>query len=248
MGDWANQVCGYCGEEIRWVSPPSATGYWVHGQEDGYIYCLGRNTRAIPKGQVIPQPLPFVPNDGIDYPQQPVEPGPILEKIIENQKATQNLVDSGLLWLINAAILHPRGYALTATVGIDGKVKDLYVQGDGSEPWCFGTLGGEGEGFSGKFKLYESDSAYRHFAQAEQDREREWSAKLNPSTKVYPASVLASGMSIADIEEIEEAFNGPEDLCMRFYAPSGMADYKFCYQPKGHSGGCIFQFRKSELH
>jgi hypothetical protein len=41
------------------------------------------------------------------------------------------LVDSGLLWLINRSVFHPRGYALA--VSEDGW--DLL--GDGTDPWHF---------------------------------------------------------------------------------------------------------------
>lgn len=38
----------------------------------------------------------------------------------------------GLLWLINSSTFHPRGYALA--LGSDGQ---LYLMGDGREPWRF---------------------------------------------------------------------------------------------------------------
>jgi len=43
----------------------------------------------------------------------------------------------GLLWMVNAAILHPRGYALTAHIDDAGEPIGLSVLGDGVEPWCF---------------------------------------------------------------------------------------------------------------
>lgn len=46
------------------------------------------------------------------------------------------LSDSGLLWLINAAVFHPRGFAL-ALVKRDGEVVGWKLLGDGSEPWRF---------------------------------------------------------------------------------------------------------------
>ena len=50
------------------------------------------------------------------------------------------LRDSGLLWLINRVVFHPRGYALGLVP--DGQSNgDNYLgwrlQGDGSEPWRF---------------------------------------------------------------------------------------------------------------
>lgn len=44
------------------------------------------------------------------------------------------LRDSGLLWLINRCVLHPRGYALTL-VFRDGEAVGWYLQGDGREVW-----------------------------------------------------------------------------------------------------------------
>jgi len=43
------------------------------------------------------------------------------------------LRDSGLLWLINTSVFHPRGYAL----GMSNEGWVLF--GDGSEPWQFGA-------------------------------------------------------------------------------------------------------------
>lgn len=44
------------------------------------------------------------------------------------------LRDSGLLWLINRAVFHPRGFALTM-VKRDGMDVGWYLQGDGREVW-----------------------------------------------------------------------------------------------------------------
>jgi hypothetical protein len=46
------------------------------------------------------------------------------------------LRDSGLLWLINATVFHPRGYALALTVH-DGEAVGWNLLGDGSEPWRY---------------------------------------------------------------------------------------------------------------
>lgn len=43
-----------------------------------------------------------------------------------------DLRESGLLWLVNRAVFHPRGFALA--VETDGS---LSLLGDGSEPWKF---------------------------------------------------------------------------------------------------------------
>lgn len=50
----------------------------------------------------------------------------------------KDLRTTGLLWLINAALLHPRGYALAMTFDADGKAVGWQLLGDGSEPWKFG--------------------------------------------------------------------------------------------------------------
>lgn len=43
-----------------------------------------------------------------------------------------DLQDDGILWMVNSAIFHPRGLALSRTG--EGK---LYLQGDGDEVWIF---------------------------------------------------------------------------------------------------------------
>ncbi len=55
-----------------------------------------------------------------------------------------DLVDDGLLWLINRTTFHPRGYALAATV-VNGKVTGFQLLGDGSEPWSFAEGADEGK-------------------------------------------------------------------------------------------------------
>lgn len=49
----------------------------------------------------------------------------------------EELLSTGLLWLINATCLHPRGYALALNIGPDGKVTGWQMLGDSSEPWRF---------------------------------------------------------------------------------------------------------------
>lgn len=46
--------------------------------------------------------------------------------------------DHGLLWLLNAAVLHPRGYALALHFDDTAAVVGWSIMGDGSEPWTFG--------------------------------------------------------------------------------------------------------------
>lgn len=47
------------------------------------------------------------------------------------------LRDSGLLWLINSVVLHPRGFAIGLNFDCDGRVDGWILIGDGSEPWHF---------------------------------------------------------------------------------------------------------------
>ena len=46
------------------------------------------------------------------------------------------LRDSGLLWLINRTVFHPRGYALGLVLA-RGVPLGWQLVGDGSEPWSF---------------------------------------------------------------------------------------------------------------
>jgi len=71
---------------------------------------------------------------------------------------------SGLLWLVNTAVLHPRGFALALELTADGVPIGLSVVGDGTEPWA-----------------YEDDTVQESFMNhydTEQEREREWSLRL----------------------------------------------------------------------
>lgn len=47
------------------------------------------------------------------------------------------LRDSGLLWLINRVVFHPRGFALALHAGDSGVITGWSLQGDGSEAWSF---------------------------------------------------------------------------------------------------------------
>lgn len=50
----------------------------------------------------------------------------------------EELRDSGLLWLVNAAVFHPRGFALAWCYDA-GKLVGWRLHGDGKEPWVFGN-------------------------------------------------------------------------------------------------------------
>lgn len=70
--------------------------------------------------------------------------------------------DEGLVWLVNTAILHPRGYALAIHYDDDDTLPlGLSVLGDGKEPWIFAP--GEQEDVLARYEA------------AEADRERAWS-------------------------------------------------------------------------
>lgn len=53
-----------------------------------------------------------------------------------------DLKDSGLLWLVNRVVFHPRGYALaihyTGTFPDLGEATGWSILGDGTEPWTMG--------------------------------------------------------------------------------------------------------------
>jgi hypothetical protein len=48
-----------------------------------------------------------------------------------------DLSETGLLWLINRVVFHPRGFALALVKNLDGQILGWSLEGDGSEPWCF---------------------------------------------------------------------------------------------------------------
>lgn len=52
-------------------------------------------------------------------------------------KGWDELRTSGLLWLINRTVFHPRGWAL-ALVSRDGEIVGWQLLGDGGEIWTFG--------------------------------------------------------------------------------------------------------------
>ncbi len=49
----------------------------------------------------------------------------------------EELTESGLLWLINASVLHPRGVALALVFDDAGHATGWRLLGDGGEPWSF---------------------------------------------------------------------------------------------------------------
>jgi hypothetical protein len=51
--------------------------------------------------------------------------------------STVDLHESGLLWLINRVVFHPRGYALGMALDANHQPLGWVLQGDGREPWVF---------------------------------------------------------------------------------------------------------------
>ena len=47
------------------------------------------------------------------------------------------LRETGVLWLINRAVFHPRGFALALNFGEEGDPIGWQILGDGTEPWVF---------------------------------------------------------------------------------------------------------------
>lgn len=50
-----------------------------------------------------------------------------------------DLVESGLLWLINRQVFHPRGFALSR----DPDTNTFYLNGDGADVWSYAEDIGE---------------------------------------------------------------------------------------------------------
>jgi hypothetical protein len=57
----------------------------------------------------------------------------------------EDLRDSGLLWLVNRAVFHPRGYALAIAYDAAGAAVGWQLHGDGSEPWQYAEADAEAE-------------------------------------------------------------------------------------------------------
>jgi hypothetical protein len=73
----------------------------------------------------------YEPPSGSLNPAAFVRPDPTSRPLSE-------LSDSGLLWLINATVFHPRGFALALDMTPDGEVTGWALLGNGTEPWVFG--------------------------------------------------------------------------------------------------------------
>lgn len=81
--------------------------------------------------------------------------------LTSEQRATLRAFrESGLLWLVNTSILHPRGYAIAMQLSDHGEPLGMMVDGDGVEPWAYDDPA-----------VHESFLAHN---ENEQRREREW--------------------------------------------------------------------------
>jgi hypothetical protein len=49
----------------------------------------------------------------------------------------EELSDTGILWLINRVVFHPRGFAMSIHIDAEGKYDGWNIEGDGSEIWRF---------------------------------------------------------------------------------------------------------------
>jgi hypothetical protein len=53
------------------------------------------------------------------------------------ERPWHELGESGLLWLINTIVFHPRGYALAIHLDDQGTATGFSILGDGTERWTF---------------------------------------------------------------------------------------------------------------
>lgn len=55
----------------------------------------------------------------------------------DGARSFNDLRSTGLLWLINATVFHPRGFAFALVLDDDGVLTGWRLLGDGTEPWSF---------------------------------------------------------------------------------------------------------------
>lgn len=63
----------------------------------------------------------------------------------EEARSFDELRGTGLLWLINRVVMHPRGYALAIHHDEDGRAIGWTLLGDDTEPWSFSPAEDERE-------------------------------------------------------------------------------------------------------
>lgn len=147
--------CPLCGEEREWriiSDAPDAEAELIHPstgttlcQPEGEnkvgicVECGGR-VRELDNGSV----FHVDSNVNGDCPADEAVEAELAEGM--KQMRIVNLVDSGLLWLINKVVFHPRGYMLGAA-NPDDPGGPFLLMGDGSQPVVFGKDIDEGELF-----------------------------------------------------------------------------------------------------
>lgn len=67
-----------------------------------------------------------------------------------------DLRTNGLLWLVNASVFHPRGFALAFVYDDDGNCIGWEMLGDGGEPWGFAEACAVHERFRDAEAFFES--------------------------------------------------------------------------------------------
>ena len=60
---------------------------------------------------------------------------------MNEQRPFSELRDTGLLWLINTTVFHPRGYAIALHFNDQGEATGWSLLGDGTELWQFAVDG-----------------------------------------------------------------------------------------------------------
>jgi hypothetical protein len=100
----------------------------------------------------------------------PAEVGLVLDE--EQRARLKRFQADGLIFLVNTAVLHPRGLALALHLE-DGEPIGLSIVGAGDEPWVY-------DGSADRALDELEDTLYGYFA-GEARREREWSPKLRDS-------------------------------------------------------------------
>jgi len=89
----------------------------------------------------------------------------------DQREAIRWFRESGLLWLVNTSVLHPRGRAIAIHVDKNDQPVGMSIVGDGSEPWCFGL---------------DAEDAFAAHVRTEQERERVWSPLLREGGEHAP--------------------------------------------------------------
>lgn len=64
--------------------------------------------------------------------------GDTIDAAGEEGRPFAELRPTGLLWLINVTVFHPRGYALAIHLNDEGEATGWSLMGDGTESWTMG--------------------------------------------------------------------------------------------------------------